>query len=220
MAGHRRAMLYALVMPTGPGGLITVSSSSLMFVCTWKANPVSVDVEKIALVSRANVITEVSVVPAPVGRAVLTTLQGISHAIDLGARVDFTGRDIGGRRLIIPNRLGTTTMLSNLLADGCKAAFTLYTLYFIEPLMTNTAPPSITACASGSRSVIQHWKFGNQNNLGWVAIVLTLGAGLFAIAVALRVKGKPRLVNLDPFSVEHSLRLAKQLFGAWSRWCG
>ncbi|KAJ7224597.1 hypothetical protein GGX14DRAFT_651153 [Mycena pura] len=191
---------FSVVQLNGDGALLTVDANGSTIGCTWSAIPRLVHIQMVnftaaalpdeTFVDKANSNPDLTLYPAPIGRAVLGTLRGMAHAILYGARIS--------PRTVAKSQIGTVyhfphappipfgslpsmpTMLAVLLADGAKAAFTAY---------SDVTHASV--CGSNNRTVQLHWRFGNLRGLGFLAIILNIGFGGIAMSVVYVVAGGP-----------------------------
>ncbi|KAJ7836834.1 hypothetical protein B0H13DRAFT_187030 [Mycena leptocephala] len=77
--------MFATVNASGSGAIVIADSSGRAIGCTWVASPRLVQVEVRNWTSFVSSVDHASGFPAPAGRAVFSTLTGISQAIRLGA---------------------------------------------------------------------------------------------------------------------------------------
>ncbi|KAJ7064035.1 hypothetical protein C8F01DRAFT_1081411 [Mycena amicta] len=225
LANNSPAALFSVIQVTGSGALLTINSTNSTTGCTWTTIPRLVHVQMINFTASALPIEtraeNASTYPAPIGRAVFSTMRGIAQAILMGATI--TPRPDSSLTTIYrfptstehpSSKLpSTATMLSTLLADGAKASLTAYSNYFITNFIRRSGPgkvalpANVTVCTSNNRTVQLHWRFGNVHGLGTLAIILNIGFGMFALWVVFavvwqmrtRVKGVNALEIVDAF---------------------
>ncbi|KAE9388608.1 hypothetical protein BT96DRAFT_429675 [Gymnopus androsaceus JB14] len=186
--------MYAIVNATGGGAVITVDARGNMTACAWTVIPQLVDVVILNFTAYAAATTEnATIMPAPAGRATYLTVQGMAQAINLGARLD---TNYGNTQ---PAAISDTAqMLQVLIADGIKGAVTAYTDIVCS---TGCSFPSGQVCDSNNRTIQQHWRFGNEHNLGWLAIILTIGFGLAAVYMVWYLRKRPYIRGIDPLKI-------------------
>ena len=80
--------MYALVDPSGSGGLLMVNSTGDLLCCVWQAIPKLVSVQTVKFTAKSLGAQDSKTVLQLTGRAVLFTLQGIAAAVHLGADLD------------------------------------------------------------------------------------------------------------------------------------
>ncbi|KAF7344252.1 hypothetical protein MVEN_01716500 [Mycena venus] len=119
---------------------------------------------------------------------------GITEAIRLGAILDATST-------------GAANILQSLLADGLKAALTAQYTEDCWADVQRCDAVGISICNSNNRAVEEHWRFGDENNLGILAIILTLGFGLYTLWVIWTVRKRPRVKGIDPFKVVDGFKM-------------
>jgi hypothetical protein len=142
--------------------------------------------------------------PLPTGRAVYAAMQGMAQAVRLGgARLDWVqsfGFGTGGYPVPAP------VMLQTLLADALKGVLTAYTSYAIsvhfDPVRTGAHQ-----CHSNNRTLSPHWHFGNEHNLGWIAIMLSLAFGFLAMYAVLHLRTQKKIKGLDALKVVDAFKL-------------
>ncbi|KAJ7452626.1 hypothetical protein FB451DRAFT_1374072 [Mycena latifolia] len=185
--------LYATVNASGSGALFLADNSGQSTSCTWVAIPRLVHVEISNFIASAASADDAPIAPAPVGRAVYATLRGMTQAIRLGASLDATS--------------GGTNVLQRLLADGLKAALTAQYTEDCWADAQRCHAVGISICKSSNHAVEEHWRFGDEHNLGILAIILTLGFGLYALWVIWAVWKRPRVKGIDPFKVVDGFKM-------------
>ena len=178
--------LYAIVNGSGGGGLLTVNATGGMAGCTWTAVPRLVRLQNFDWIFATIGADNATTLPLPTGRAVYAAVQGMAQAVRLGgARLDWVqsvGFGTGGYPVPAP------VMLQTLLADALKGALTAYTTYAISAQLD----PALTGaqrCHSNNRTLSLHWHFGNEYNLGWIAIGLSIVFGGLAIGLSIMFRG-------------------------------
>jgi hypothetical protein len=189
--------MYAVVNASGSGALFIADSSGLSTGCKWAAIPRLVHIEVRDFIAFAATANDTSMVPAPVGRAVYATVRGIAQAIRFGATLDATTAGYPS----------AADVLQCLLADGLKAALTAQ---YTEACWADTAQcraVGIVICDSETQAVQEHWRFGNEHSLGVLAIMLTLGFGVYAVGVVLTLLRRPRVHGVDPFKVVDGFKI-------------
>ncbi|KAJ6528114.1 hypothetical protein B0H19DRAFT_1195247 [Mycena capillaripes] len=162
--------------------------------CTWFATPRYVHVEIHSGIAFVASKDEAPTAPAPVGRAIYATVRGITEAIRLGAILDATST-------------GAANILQSLLADGLKAALTAQYTEDCWADAQRCDAVGISLCNSNNRAVEEHWRFGDENNLGILAILLTLGFGLYTLWVIWTVRKRPRVKGIDLFKVVDGFKM-------------
>lgn len=195
--------MYALLNPSGGGGLIIVNTTGGLLGCVWQAVPKIVSVQTVNFTARSLGAQDSTTVPQLTGRAVLLTLQGMAAAVHLGANLD-AGIPIVGPLFANPP---PPTVLQTLLADGGKAALTTFNIYFRSLFVGHQSTPGVSICDSNNRTVAAHWRFGNNHNLGWVAIILTTGVGILAIVAVIWFTPRPRIRGINPLEVPYAFVL-------------
>ncbi|KAJ7476704.1 hypothetical protein FB451DRAFT_1557478 [Mycena latifolia] len=168
--------MSAAVNASGSGAMVITEDSGLTTSCTWVAIPRLLLVEIRNFTALTASAESAPIVPAPVGRAVYATFLGIAQAVRFGATLDATSD--GYPR--------AADILQTLIADGLKAALTAqYTedCWQHGPDVQACLAVGISICNSHSRTVQQHWRFGDDHFLGILAIALTLVFGLYALWV-------------------------------------
>jgi hypothetical protein len=196
--------MYALVNPLGSGGLLTVNSTGGLLCCVWQVIPKLVSVQTVNFQAKSLGAQDSKTVPQLTGRAVLFTLQGMAAAVHLGANLE-------NRRNWKFKAPRISEVLETLLADGGKAALTSFNVYFatLFERLRSTAGLGIAVCNSNNRTVATHWKFGNNHNLGWVAIIWTTGVGILAIIAVIWFMPRPRVQGIEPLEVPYAFVLGR-----------
>ncbi|KAJ6494563.1 hypothetical protein C8R45DRAFT_927743 [Mycena sanguinolenta] len=187
--------MYAFVNASGAGGLLTVDANRSM-VRNFTALTLSSD--------------NSSTAPAPVGRSVLSVVQGMVQAISLGALLsgDFTewaDNNVNYRTNTNPT---TSTIVQTLIADGLKGSLTAYTAW-ADGVGLNQTLTGVGVCNSHNRTTNKHWHFGDDHYLGCVAIALELGFGFFALWVVCTSWNKTRLKGFDPLKVVDAFKMGE-----------
>ncbi|KAJ7831976.1 hypothetical protein B0H13DRAFT_2430372, partial [Mycena leptocephala] len=102
-------------------------------------------------------------VPAPVGRAVSSVVQGMAQAIQLGAHLDWDFALWGppGPKGPGTGVKDTPKMLQTLIADGVKAALTGY-IWYCGKLHMDPEQIGVAACDSGNRTLSLHWRLATS----------------------------------------------------------
>ncbi|KAJ7584473.1 hypothetical protein C8J56DRAFT_1027766 [Mycena floridula] len=198
LTGSSQAM-YAIINASGSGGIIAVDATGSIIGCTWDTVPRLLHVETIAFTARTLYANNASTVPSPLGHAVCSVTQGMAHVMSLGLT-----------RLDQPEGLSssmTAQILQTLIADGVKAATTIFTTYCTSD---DQSCPSVARCDSDNRSVLPHWRFGNEHNLGWIAIIWSLGVGLTALVAVFYLQNKLRMDKIQPLKVNHAFLLGME----------
>ncbi|KAK6972158.1 hypothetical protein R3P38DRAFT_2584970 [Favolaschia claudopus] len=190
--------LYGLVNATGSGGVLTVDSGSRMVGCVWTVQPKLVFNQRInwTFVAIPQETINATTVPFPVGRGVLSTIQGMAAAVQHGAHLTHTP--------FSSHSVDMHIMLQTLLADALKAVFTTYTQYSRGLDETKTGAG---LCFSGNRTDQIHWRFGNQYYLGWISIVCSIVFGLIVLLVVVYLRSKPRVKKIDLLQVADAFTL-------------
>lgn len=203
LVGNQTSM-YAVVNASGAGGILTTDAHGALVGCTWSATPRLVHVQTVNYTALTLGTSNTTTVPAPVGRAVSSVMSGIAQAIQLGARLDWSPDTDPLTFWNIPSPVPTTAqMLQTLIADGIKAVLTGYTSYWVR-VQPHGAQ---NECTSNNRTVAQHWRFANDHNLGWLAVILTVGFGCFALGVVWYLRNRPRMKGFDPLLVVDAFKL-------------
>lgn len=194
--------MYALVYPSGSGGLVLMNASGPILHCVWQATPKLVSVQIVNYTAKALGSQDSKSVPQLTGRAVLLTLQGMAQAVRVGGNLNVNNRphwQTWNIRVALPSRV-----LQTLLADGGKAALTMFNDYF---QFHYQGLAGFSVCNNNNRNVNAHWKFGNQHNLGWIAIFWTGGGGLLSIFAARWFKKQQRVQGIEPLEIAHAFML-------------
>ena len=186
--------LYSIVDANGNGGLLGVTAASTV-ACTWLAVPKLVYVILVNWVAHSHGTENATIVPRYVGRGVLATIKGMAQAALTGARLDHDrvdGELYNDGPPATPHMPSTAEMLGVLLADGVRSTLTGFTL------MTNDS--TVSMCSAQVRTINIHWRFGNEHQLGWIAIIFTPGAGIIGIVVLHRLSRAKRVTGIDGLS--------------------
>ena len=196
--------LYAIVNGSGGGGVLTVNATGGMAGCTWTAVPRLVRLQRLDWVFATIGADNATTLPLPTGRAVYSAVQGMAQAVRLGgARLDWVesfGFGTGGYPVPAP------VMLQTLLADALKGALSAYTGYGIS-VHFNPALTGARQCHSNNRTLQLHWFFGNEYNLGWIAIGLSIVFGGLAMFAVWHLRTRERIKGLDALKVVDAFRL-------------
>lgn len=194
---------YSVVNASGSGGIISVNGTGGIMGCTWQTNPVLVYVQTIGYIGYALKTKPATSIPESVGRAVLSTLQGMAQAVLLGAPFDMD-RGGGGPWTMQSGSPPTSTMLQMLLADGTRASLTGFnSVYQLKDALIG----GITECKSNNRTIAIHWKLGNEHQLGWIACVFTVGIALYGLVLVWRLRRSRRAHRVDPLRVDDTFLL-------------
>jgi hypothetical protein len=203
--------MFATVNASGSGAIVIADSSGRAIGCTWVASPRLVQVEVRNWTSFVSSVDHASGFPAPAGRAVFSTLTGISQAIRLGASLypppngyPFPPSSDGYPGAVIARN--AARVLGVLLADGVKAALTYYTGYCLT-YSSRCEAAGIALCNSQHRTVQEHWRFGDAYYLGIPAIMLNLVFGSYALWVLWRVRKSPRVKGINPFKIVEGCKI-------------
>ncbi|KAJ7466419.1 hypothetical protein FB451DRAFT_1369659 [Mycena latifolia] len=188
--------IYAAVNASGNGAMVIADASVLTTSCTWVATPRLVHVEMRNFTAFAASAENATTVPAPVGRAVYVTVQGLAQAVRLGARLDATSSGY-------PT---AADILQTLIADGLKAALTQYSVDCSSD-ETRCSAAGISVCNSHNRTVQLHWRFGDDHYLGILAIALNFVFGSYALWVVWRVRKRRRVKGIDPFKIVDGFKM-------------
>ena len=200
-----RVGMYALVNPSGSGGLLLVDSTGDLLCCVWQAIPKLVSVQTVNFTAKSLGAQDSQTVPQLTGRAVLFTLQGMAAAAHLGANLE--NKNPGESRTYgLPP---TSAVLQTLLADGGKAALTSFNVYFAPLFARRQSTAGITVCNSNNRTIATHWRFGNSYNLGWVAIIWTIGVGILTVIAVMWFMPRPRVQGIEPLEVPDAFVLGR-----------
>ena len=203
LTGSQIAM-YALVNSSGSGGLVTVNSTGGLLCCVWQATSKLVSVQTVDFTAKSLGAEDSKTVPQLTGRAVLFTLQGMAAAVHLGA--NFDNRNVVASKFTVPP---TSAVLQTLLADGGKAALTSFNVYFAPLFAHRQSTAGISVCDSNNRTIAAHWRFGNNHNLVWVAIIWTTGVGILALVAATWFMPRSRVQGIKPLEVPYAFVLAR-----------
>jgi hypothetical protein len=103
----------------------------------------------------------------------------------------------------------TSAVLQTILADGGKAALTSFNTYFIPRFKHHQSTAGVTVCHSNNRTIAAHWRFGNNHNFGWVAIIWTIGVGILAVIAVMRFTPRPRVQGIKPLEIPYALVLGR-----------
>lgn len=206
--GSEQAM-YALLNPSGSGGMIMINGDNPVVACIWQVIPKLVFVQTVNHTAQSLDSQDSKGVPQLTGRAVLLTLQGMAQAIHLGGTFDVNS-DLPLQPLTHALQVNPwSAVLQVLLADGGKAAFTRFNDYFGSQIRQHKDLAGVSVCNSRNRSLNPHWKFGNQYNLGWIAIIWTTGMGVLAIVSAIWFTRRPGIRGIKPLEVAYAFGLAR-----------
>ena len=132
----------------------------------------------------------------------------MAQAVRAGARVDMGGvSDISyGPMFVTPQ-----VMLPKLLADALKGALSLYTSEYAivcnEPTSDLPMPIGVGKCYSNNRELKLLWRFGNEHNLGWIAIGLSMGFGGLALYAVWHLRTRVRIKGLNALKVVDAFKL-------------
>jgi hypothetical protein len=201
--------LYAIVNGSGGGGLLTVNATGSMAGCTWTAVPRLVHLQNFNYVFATIGADNATTLPLPTGRAVYSAVQGMAQAVRLGgARLDWVYARLdwvqnGTLRYPVP----APVMLQTLLADALKGALSAYTDYAISSGHLDPALTGASRCHSNNRTLSLHWHFGNEYNLGWIAIGLSIGFGALAMYAVWHLRTLERIKELDALKVVDAFKL-------------
>ncbi|KIY73019.1 hypothetical protein CYLTODRAFT_440109 [Cylindrobasidium torrendii FP15055 ss-10] len=208
------ASMYALVTATGSGVLFlstVVSAGRYEWVCAWKTEPRSVTVHLINWVARAENVTDALQMPATIGRAVQQTLTGISVAVDMGATFNpyvnpawvSSLMDNGDMLHFGDGSLpySDNAFMGSLLADGVKSGLTAFYQLYDSSAQWD--------CHDDAHVKAMHWKFGNSNGLGWIAIIWTVVAGFCGLAAAWMLFKRPRIGGVEPLKITDTFAMGR-----------
>ncbi|KAJ6526305.1 hypothetical protein B0H19DRAFT_1197168 [Mycena capillaripes] len=196
--------MYAAVNASGSGAMFIADNSGLSTSCTWVATPRLVHVEIRNWIAFASDVDDAPTAPAPVGRAVYATLQGIAEAVRHGASLYAPSK--GYPSIIEGWYPSPAIIMEALLADGLKSALTQYSEW-CWPNTDRCGAAGITICNSNDRTVQEHWQFGNEHFLGIPAIILNIVFGFYALWVLCRVARRPRVKGVEPFKVVNGFKI-------------
>lgn len=188
----KHTAIHGAVNASGSGGIVSVTKSGELVGCTWQTHPVLVQVQIIDFIGYALNTVPATLFPEPMGRAVLSTLQGMAQAVLLGAPFD----DEGEWRPYYVEPTGLSDMLSKLLSDGTKASLTSF-----------NSGSGYDDCYSNNRTISPHWRFGNDHQLGWIACVLTVGTAIYGFVLAYRLRRRKRARSVKPLHVSDAFML-------------
>ncbi|KAJ7431636.1 hypothetical protein B0H11DRAFT_2129458 [Mycena galericulata] len=209
--------MYAAVNASGSGVIFSADNSGLSTSCTWVATPRLVHVEITNNIAFAASTDDAPTAPAPVGRAIYATVRGIMQAIRLGAILDVTSIGATDFPVMVFSPKGKSLtgvdILQSLLADGLKAALTAQYTEDCWADAQRCDAVGISICNSNNRAAEEHWRFGDENNLGILAILLTLGFGLYALWVMWTVWKRPRVKGIDAFKVVDAFKMGVGIQG-------
>jgi len=200
--------MYALLNPSGSGGLVMINATKLVIGCVWRVTPKLVSAQTVDYTAQSLDSQDSKAVPQLTGRAVLLTLQGMAQAVHLGGKFD-----INSDRPLQPQTHAlqvtpTSAVLQTLLADGGKAAFTKFNDYFSYRFRHHQDTAGVSVCNNNNRNVNPHWKFGNKYHLGLVAMIWTGGMGVLAIVAAIWFTRRPGVRGIKPLEVAYAFVLA------------
>ena len=200
---------YALLNPSGSGGLLMINDTGFILCCVWQVTPKVVSVQTVNYTAQSLDSQDSKGVPQLTGRAVLLTLQGMAQAVHLGGKLDVNNDRLSRPQTYALQVTPTSAVLQILLADGGKAAFTRFNDYFSSRIRQQEDLAGVSVCNSNNRSVSPHWKFGNQYNLGWIAIIWTTGMGALAIFASMWFTRRPGIKGIKPLEVAYAFGLAR-----------
>ncbi|KAJ7601916.1 hypothetical protein DFH06DRAFT_1488981 [Mycena polygramma] len=203
--------MYAAVNASGSGVMFIADNSGLSTSCAWVATPRLVHVEITNSIAFAASTDDAPTAPAPVGRAIYATVRGIMQAIRFGTILDVTSIGTTAFPVVVWSPEGQSLtgvdILQSLLADGLKAALTAQYTEDCWADAQRCAAVGISICHSNNRDVQEYWRFEDENNLGILAILLTLGFGLYTLWVMWTVRKRPRVKGIDPFKVVDAFKM-------------
>ena len=196
--------LYAIVNASGGGGVLTINATGGMTGCTWTAVPRLVHTQRLDWTFATIGSDDATTVPLPTGSAVYAAVQGMAQAVSLsGTRLDWVPSfSFGTGGSPVP----AAVMLQTLLADALKGTLSAYTAYAISVNINSTLTGAST-CYSNNRTLSLHWHFGNEYNLGWIAIGLSIGFGGLALFVVWHLRTPPRIKGLNALEVVDAYKL-------------
>ena len=201
--------MYALLNTSGSGGLLMLNSTGLVLCCVWQVMPKLVFVQTVNYTAQSLYSQDSKEVPQLTGRAVLLTLEGMAKAIHFGARLDINNDWVLRPQTYALRVSPASAVLQALLADGGKAAFTMFNDYFSSRIRQQKDLTGVAVCNNNNRNSYPHWKFGNQYNLGWIAIIWTTGMGVLAIVAAMWFAQRPGIRDIKPLEVTYAFGLAR-----------
>ena len=203
--------LYAIVNGSGSGGVLTINATGDMTGCTWTAVPQLVHLQRLNWTFAAIGSDNATTVPLPTGRAVYAAVQGMAQSVRLSStRLDWVpsfGFGTGGYP--VP----AAVMLQTLLADALKGTLSAYTAYAtvnaLKPdhTLINSTLTGARTCYSNNRTLSLHWRFGNEYNLGWIAIGLSIGFGGLALFAVWHLRTRERIKGLNALKVVDAYKL-------------
>lgn len=189
--------MYGVVDPLGNGAFMIVARgrdppAPMRMVCAWRTGPKVVHVQIVKSVSLAVGANDSTLYPSLTGRATLQTLRGMAMATHLGATLDPEANKNMRTEILridegmVSLRVPSVKILEYVLADGVKAAVTAYNSHFWhlardENRAEGTPLPAL--CNSKNKTVTEHWKFGNNKYLGWIAVIWTIGIGILGVVL-------------------------------------
>jgi hypothetical protein len=194
--------LYSLVNANGSGGILGISAENTV-ACTWLAVPKLVDVILVNWVAHSYTVKDAITFPEYVGRGVLYTVKGMAQAALLGARLDRDRtsatfwQNVGAHP--VPS---TAEMLAVMLSDGARTTFAGFAAIAGETV------PAVSMCFANVRTIHVHWRFGNAHQLGWIAIVVTLGTGISGIFVVWSLSRAKRAIGVEALNLARIFMLA------------
>jgi hypothetical protein len=196
VANGNTTVFYGMVSTNGSGAFLVADALGNLTTCTWTTTPLTVEVRTLDFIASAANTTPSAQYPPYVGQGVLKTIQGIGNAIAMGRSLKYTDFDEvilfmpGGLNGNPPPPPPLTEVLQVVLADGTKAYLTGY----VEASVSNNQGRD---CNSKNRTISVHWRFGNQNGLGYIAIIFTALTGLFGMMAAIRLSKQRRLQAIE-----------------------
>jgi hypothetical protein len=104
-----------------------------------------------------------------------------------------------------------STMLQYLLVDGATSSHAGLASYIAYSVKDKPAP--IEVCPANHFLIAGHWRFGNERNLGWLAILLTLLAGILDIYYAFKLSKRHRVDGINVLRVIDAFHLGSGLEG-------
>jgi len=214
-----QSAMYALVQPSGSGALLSIADNTPTLVCSWNTSPKLVHVQTVRFAARTLGSIDTDLHPPLVGRATLMTLRGMAEAFREGSSLQkavspfiaifrYESATYNVYNQVQP-AANASQILETLLADGGKASLTLYNSHFSSLAAYSAAPSRMEICYSNNRTVQEHWKFGNANNLGWFATIWTSAIGAFAVFATLRMSRKRRMQNIGMLEVTQAFSLGR-----------
>ncbi|KIM35519.1 hypothetical protein M413DRAFT_32460 [Hebeloma cylindrosporum] len=203
--------MYALVNTSGSGGLLIINATAVVIGCVWQVIPKLVTVQTVNYTAQSLDSKDSKAVPQLTGRAILLTLQGMAQAVHLGGKLDITNDRLPRPQTYALRVTPTSAVLQTILADGGKAAFTRFNTYFNTRFMQHQDTPGVSVCDNNNHGVNPHWRFGNQYQLGWIAIIWTNGVGILGIVAAVWFTRRPGIWGIKPLEVVHAFALARMV---------